>query len=276
MNKARRGLSKPAIFVLLAATSLVLVTAGYAYLKSRDREQVAEAASVPQNEVRPNDASSEQSPLPSIGGIRRPATDVQIRPLEQSGKPKQVLKIEGPNPSLKGLENPDVEQVAKSLSKKGDSSLLSTQTIPRDFDASRFAAEGEIYSLEYAKTIATGRVFSSAQPDSDTIPIRSQGSRLFRLQQGESSKLIVQTLPFAPVTFTSFRLGQFENKLSTITVVADKDGVAQAVFTATTGSILEIPVLAASPVNSGQVRFVVSVKPPITDPVVAKDGSTRP
>jgi hypothetical protein len=65
-----------------------------------------------------------------------------------------------------------------------------------------------------------------------------------------------------PVTFNSFGFGQFENKLTSITVVADKEGLAVAPFTATSGTKNNINVLAASPLMAEQVKFVVSVKLP--------------
>lgn len=77
--------------------------------------------------------------------------------------------------------------------------------------------------------------------------------------QGEPVPLKVRTIPNAPVTFTSFDLGSFSNRLTSITVAADKDGVATAQFTGTPGTYNDVNILAASPMTSGQVKFVITV-----------------
>ena len=66
-----------------------------------------------------------------------------------------------------------------------------------------------------------------------------------------------------PVTFTSFDLGVFDkSQLTTVTVQADGRGVAEAVFTAPPGTVDDVRIMAASPVTTGQVRFVVNVQWP--------------
>jgi len=80
--------------------------------------------------------------------------------------------------------------------------------------------------------------------------------------QGEAVRLAVQAVPESPVTFTSFDLGQFSNQLTTITVLADENGVASTEFLATPGTINDVNILAASPMASGQVKFVVNVSLP--------------
>ncbi|HUY35193.1 MAG TPA: hypothetical protein VMV69_20780 [Pirellulales bacterium] len=56
--------------------------------------------------------------------------------------------------------------------------------------------------------------------------------------------------------------GAFENQLTSITVQADAQGMAEAKFLATAGTIANIHILAASPLASGQARFIVNVAPP--------------
>jgi len=69
----------------------------------------------------------------------------------------------------------------------------------------------------------------------------------------------VRATPGAPVTFTSFDLGQFENQLTSITVRADDKGIATARFIGSPGTINDVNILVASPVNSGQAKFAVNV-----------------
>ena len=90
-------------------------------------------------------------------------------------------------------------------------------------------------------------------------PIRAEGKRFHRLKQGEAVRLTVEAEPFAPVSFNSNRLGQFENQLTSTTVVAGEDGIATATYTASGGTIDQVQILAGSPVNSGQVKFSLYV-----------------
>ncbi|MFO0755759.1 MAG: hypothetical protein U0359_04680 [Byssovorax sp.] len=63
----------------------------------------------------------------------------------------------------------------------------------------------------------------------------------------------------APVTFTSFDMGAFDNGLASMTVQADAAGAASVAFTATRGTIDSVHVLAGSPMAVGQVQFLVQV-----------------
>lgn len=71
--------------------------------------------------------------------------------------------------------------------------------------------------------------------------------------------LKVKVIPNAPVTFTSFDAGAFENELTSITVMADKTGTARTSFTATGGAVGEVQILAGSPLTAGQAQFLVNV-----------------
>jgi hypothetical protein len=65
-----------------------------------------------------------------------------------------------------------------------------------------------------------------------------------------------------PVTFYAPRLGLFANKLTTITVQADEEGIAMATYTATPGAQGDVMVLAASPMNSDQAHFSIGITVP--------------
>ena len=79
---------------------------------------------------------------------------------------------------------------------------------------------------------------------------------------------------FAPVTFLSSSYGQFENLLTSITVVADRNGRAVATFTATSGTKHNVNILAASPVLAEQIKFTVSVELPAGK--VAENTTRKP
>ena len=112
------------------------------------------------------------------------------------------------------------------------------------------------------------RVWQSAEPGPGVSVLTPQGSTRLILQQGESVRLQVKTTPEMPATFTSFDLGAFDNGLSSITVAADKQGLATATFHGAPGKVNEVNVLAASPVASDRIHFELFVKPPTVATVV--------
>ena len=57
-------------------------------------------------------------------------------------------------------------------------------------------------------------------------------------------------------------LGGFSNRLTTITVKADENGIAGATFTASGGTRGEIDIRAASPVHSDVARWLIEVVKP--------------
>jgi hypothetical protein len=83
------------------------------------------------------------------------------------------------------------------------------------------------------------------------------------LLQGEVALLQVKSIPNMPVTFTSFDLGRFqESQLTTVTVESDDNGIAKASLESPKGTAGDINVLVASPVVTGQVKFLVNVSLP--------------
>lgn len=206
-----------------------------------------------------------------MGGVARPATDVRSERVQTSKEP--LLKREGGFPKVALDANPQVAQVVDAIRSGKHPERISSMVVSKSFDPEAFAKDAENYSREYASIVEPGRVFTPAQPG-DSIPVlRVEGNRHHRVVQGESVRLAANATPFAPVTFTSNRLGQFENLLTSITVVADKEGKAVAVFTATSGTKNNVNVLAASPALSEQIRFTVSVE--IPDGVMTGSSNTK-
>jgi hypothetical protein len=114
---------------------------------------------------------------------------------------------------------------------------------------------------EYLSVSEPGRVWQSAQPGEGVTPISAFGPTRHVITSGESVALMVRVNPNMPVSFTSFDLGTFgENGLPNITVAADEQGYARAIWEATPGVIANARILCASPTTSGQVLFVVTVK----------------
>ena len=197
----------------------------------------------------------------TLGGVARPATDVK-----KSGDSQMAmtvpLKPEGAPPVVAPDANEQVKQVHEALLSKKNPERLSSFVFKPSFDEAAFKANPAKYAAEYAKIVEPGRVFAPAQPSPSTPVLRSTGDRIHRVQQGESVRLSVIAVPNAPISFTSFGMGQFENLLSSVTVVADAQGKAEASFTASSGTKNEVKILAASPLLTEQVAFTVSVRLP--------------
>ncbi len=154
--------------------------------------------------------------------------------------------------------NPMVASVAEAMKKGGHSERLSSMIIPARFDPQSYAADPQ----KYLNTVEPGRVWQSAQPGPGVTRAGLASKAFSEVLQGEAVPLKVKVLPNAPVTFTSIDLGAFSNRLTSITVAADQDGIATAQFIGTPGTYNDVNILAASPVTSGQVKFVVTVVVP--------------
>lgn len=197
-----------------------------------------------------------------VGGVQRPASDVKAAKASNRISTSAPLKPEGGVPDVAGNANPEVKLVYDALKEKRNPELLSSSVISHDFNKQEFDADPAAYAQKYASRPEPGRVFAPAQPGEGVTALKSVGARLHRVQQGESVRLSVQAVPNAPVTFTSFSAGQFANLLSSQTVVANADGLAEATYTATSGTKKQVRILAASPLTADQVAFTVSVKLP--------------
>lgn len=190
-----------------------------------------------------------------IGGVERPSSDVRLSPPETTSPQKTVKKRQGFSPAVDPNANASVTQLVSELKTRQNPSSFSSFAPPEQFDVESYKADPEPYLAK----IEPGRVFAPAQPGDGVPPIRSEGKRFHRLKQGESVRLRVAVPSGYPVTFASQDLGQFDNQLSSITVAAGDDGIAEAVYTASGGTIDLVQILAASPMASGQVKFTVDV-----------------
>jgi hypothetical protein len=194
-----------------------------------------------------------------VGGIARPKFDVvaYLTPAADDDPPPQ--KREGAAPEPVRTETEQVKQVHDALYDDERPERRSSLVVPTDFDNERFKTDS-VYADKYVNTVEPGRVFASAQPSEEVKAIGSNGTRYHRVLQGQAVRLQVVVPPNSPVTFTSFRFGQFSNKLTSITVPADESGIASADFTATSGTLDRVNVMAASPMTSGQVDFAIDVR----------------
>lgn len=194
-----------------------------------------------------------------VGGIYRPESDLNFAKRDEASKAKRKPLIDpGLSPAVDPDANPQVASVYEALQSRKNPERFSSFVRPAEFDATAYEADPDTY----INTIEPGRVFQSAQPGPDVKRIRAVSTRYQRVTQGEQVPMVVQATAGAPVTFTSFNLGHFENQLTSITVKADADGKAAVRYTAAKGTINDVSILAASPVTSAQAEFRLLVQLP--------------
>lgn len=123
------------------------------------------------------------------------------------------------------------------------------------FDPAAFAASPE----SYLGTVSPGRCFQTKQATGpDDVHLRLASEPRLELARGEKVALMVIGLPNAPVSFTSFDGGEFEESgLGSVTVRADARGIASAHFLAGVGINGDIQVQAGSPLAVGTQRFLI-------------------
>lgn len=151
--------------------------------------------------------------------------------------------------------NPGTASVAEAIDTSTHPERVTPLFEPETFDLRTFSAQPQ----RYLNTVEPGRVWQVAQPGDNVPRIASLSSLTQAVDPGESVVLKVKVPAGMPVTFTSFDLGAFENQLTSISVKADAEGIAQAAFTASSGTIGTVNILAASPVTSGQLRYMVYI-----------------
>lgn len=154
--------------------------------------------------------------------------------------------------------NPHVASVAEAFHTGKFPERTSAMTLPKPFDAVAYKADPQ----KYLNTIEPGRVWQIPDPGPGVPRLVSQTPKFTEVEQGQPIVLKTRAIPGAPVTYTSFDLGAFQNRLSSVTVAADDKGVARATFTGTPGTIGMVNILAGSPMATSQIHFVVDVLPP--------------
>jgi hypothetical protein len=178
----------------------------------------------------------------------------------------------GRTPKVDPNANPQVKSVVAALKNKNHPERLSPLIAAKPFNAKEYA----VHPAAYLEVVEPGRVFQTAQPGKNVPRLTAMSPGLQTVNQGESVVLRVGALPGAPVSFNSFDLGQFENQLTAITVKANEQGVAEAHFLASPGTIEDVHILAGCPTTSGQARFVVNVQMPSSETVQAPGGRPGP
>jgi|GEM_PF-3325755 len=130
---------------------------------------------------------------------------------------------------------------------------------PDPFDAPRWASDIP-YRTTYLASIIPGRVWLSADPGA-TIPILTALSEpVLGATPNQNVTIRLQGAPGAPISLTCLGSGYFPiNNRNAITVLSDATGVAAIEFR--TQNAGDAPLLAASPMASGRIRFLLEVRP---------------
>lgn len=168
--------------------------------------------------------------------------------------------------------NQAASSVAEAVRTGTHGERLSPMLQPAPFDAARYARD----PAYFLSTTEPGRVYQSAQPGPGVPVLTPVGTTTVALQPGRSTMLSVRVPAGQPLSWLSGDLGSFQNGLVSITTAAGADGVATVVFTATPGTSGRVTILAASPVATGQVRFVVDVQQPSLTPAPTVAPTTTP
>ena len=198
------------------------------------------------------------NPVGNLGDEANPSPDGTGLSLQREIDPNSIEAVVGTTQPVPLDANPMVASVAEAMKTGSHPERLSSMIVPAPFDPKSYAADPQ----KYLNTVEPGRVWQPAQPGFRIMQALAVSPLTSEVLQGEAVPLRVKAIPNAPVTFTSFDLGAFSNRLTSITVAADKEGIATAQFVGTPGTYNDVNILAASPVTSGQVKFVVTVVVP--------------
>ncbi len=193
-----------------------------------------------------------------VGDVDRPAKSLK--------KPRRADKVKdtgydfGTTPAIPVDSNETTKKLAESRGNpKLDYRRSSLVPAPK-FDRTAYEADPQAYLTE----IAPGRINQALSPGKDVTPIKRVGNYFHDgVLPGESVKLKVKTEPKMPTTFKA-QLGAFENRLSTITVAANENGIAQVNLKIDGGISGELEVKAVSPVHSDTARWLIEVVAPRT------------
>lgn len=201
----------------------------------------------------------------SVGGVMRPRSDVEkpLSPIDLErqtdlvAKGAEAMRKMGKQPAIAADANSTAARLYATL-KNGGSHTFGLHAEAPPFDLTAFKSDPQ----KYAEQFAPNRVYQTAQPGPGIPPLAPASSSTQSMVAGESVRLPVKTRPGYPVTYVSLDLGTFQNRLNAITDVADDQGIAAAIYTATPGTVYRSHVLVGSPGASGQVSFELQIRLP--------------
>jgi hypothetical protein len=212
----------------------------------------------------------------NVGGVSRLRSDVEsilnggrsfvsrsvsfpLKTTEQAYLKDRSTKsaTNGNSPLVKADENGSVLEVANALASKSSESQVALNMFVKipAFDRKSYDRDPS----SYLAAVEPARVWQSAQPGEGVPRLQRVSQIIQNVVQGESVRIQVKTLPSSPVTFLSYDLGAFQNRLASITVPSNEQGIASADFTSVPGTVADARIVAASPVASGNQTFIVRI-----------------
>jgi hypothetical protein len=194
-------------------------------------------------------------PTEPIMGVDNAKQKKQETPDAQKPPPEMDYGMTEP---VRGDLNPQTKSIVEAVQTKSHPERLSPLIPPKPFNPVAYKQNPK----SYLDVVEPGRVFQTANPGKDVPAIVAMSPSYQEVVQGKSVKLLAKAVAGMPCTFTSFDLGHFQNQLTSVSVAANDQGVAEVDFFGAPGTINEVKILASSPVTSGQIRFIVNVKKP--------------
>ena len=195
-----------------------------------------------------------------VGGVRRKASDV--KPIERPTSEGMHLRLDtGKTQPVAFDTNANTKSIQEALETQQFPERLSVKIQPKPFDVEAYRRDPQAY----LDVVEPGRVWQPAEPGPGVEVLKQLSPRFTRIKQTESTKLRVQAVPNAPVSFASFDLGKFQNDLHAITVAANDQGIAEVEFFGREGTYNNVNILAASPLTTGQVKFQVFIEVPVME-----------
>jgi hypothetical protein len=151
--------------------------------------------------------------------------------------------------------NPNVQSIVEASRSHKHPERLSPLATPSPFDADAFAANPRAY----LDVVEPGRCFRTARNAGPETPqLKAESLRIQRAAPGAKVPLLVMSAPHAPVTFTAFTGGSFEeNGLNSISVQADARGYAIVNFATPADGRAVLHVVVGSETAIGNVRYVI-------------------
>lgn len=149
------------------------------------------------------------------------------------------------------------ESIVEAVRTGGHPERLTVMITPKKFEIASYRRDPG----NYLNVIEPGRVNQPAEPGAGVPDLMPVGPDGFSVPELGSVTIAFRTAPRAPLSLTSLDMGAFANGQSAITVQADDEGIAQAVFTATRGTVADCRILVASPMAAYQRSVMVSVVP---------------
>jgi hypothetical protein len=253
------------VFVALIPVGVI------AYVLSMRGDPIAPAQPSVSNEVTTQGQSNDQESLADtilVGGVKRPKSDVAFHTAALSAErskldaaTKKLLNkgslANATVPIASRDENKQISKVHESILARSNPERYHTLALSAAFDNAAFDADPDAY----LSTVEPARVWQTAQPGPDVPALTGLSRPRQSLKENEAIRLRVRSAANAPVTFTTLDSGVFENSLPSISVRADKDGIAEAKYSAISGVVGDVNIIAASPLASGSVKYRLSVIP---------------